>query len=236
MSGDGTNSGADNWLTAVRRIRDELSEHNASLVAAGVAFFALLALFPAIIGVVMVYALVADASQVEEQIRPLLRVLPADAGSLLLRQLQNAVEANDGGLTVGLVVSLLATVWAAAGGVSALMTGLNIIYGVRESRSFLRLRALALGLTVAALIVAVVALALVAAFPVVLDRLGLDPAIALGAQVGRWATLLVLVLVGLSVLYRFGPARPSARGARSASARSWRCWSGSPPRSASRRT
>jgi membrane protein len=92
-----------------------LSAHNASLVAAGVAFFALLALVPAIIGVVMAYALVADASQAEEQLRPLLRALPTDAGSLLLRQLQSAVEADAGGLTIGLVASLLATAWAATG-------------------------------------------------------------------------------------------------------------------------
>jgi membrane protein len=194
-----------------RRVKDEMAGNNLTLVAAGVAFYSLLAVFPAIIGVVTVYALVSSPSQVEGQIRPLLTALPPDAAALLLNRLTLAVEANGGGLTVGLVVSLVATVWAATGGVSALMTGLNIISGVPEGRNFIKLRGLALGLTFGALVGAAVALGLVAAFPVVLDRIGLDPAAAIGAQAARWVTLVAVVLLGLSVLYRWGPDRQDAR-------------------------
>jgi membrane protein len=194
-----------------RRVKDEMAGNNLTLVAAGVAFYSLLAVFPAIIGVVTVYALASSPSQVERQIRPLLTALPPDAAALLLNRLTLAVEANGGGLTVGLVVSLVATVWAATGGVSALMTGLNIISGVPEGRNFIKLRGLALGLTFGALVGAAVALGLVAAFPVVLDRIGLDPAAAIGAQAARWVTLVAVVLLGLSVLYRWGPDRQDAR-------------------------
>jgi membrane protein len=220
-----------------RRVKDEMAGNNLTLVAAGVAFYSLLAVFPAIIGVVTVYALVSSPSQVEGQIRPLLTALPPDAAALLLNRLTLAVEANGGGLTVGLVVSLVATVWAATGGVSALMTGLNIISGVPEGRNFIKLRGLALGLTFGALVGAAVALGLVAAFPVVLDRIGLDPAATIGAQAARWVTLVAVVLLGLSACCT-GGARTARTpgGGRSASARSSRSGCGCSRRSASRST
>ena len=87
----------------------------------------------------------------------------------------------------------------------ALIAGLNVIFGVVESRSFLRRAVLAVALTLGAMLTVTVVLALVAAFPVVLDRLGLDPAVATVAQVLRWVLLIVVVELGLSVLYRFGP-------------------------------
>jgi membrane protein len=206
VDGDDTNS-----RSLVRQVGADLSAHNTTLVAAGVAFYALLAIFPALIAMVLVYALVADPADVAGQLAPVLQTLPSDAGSLLLRQLQTAVAANDSGLTIGLTVSLLATVWAATGGVSALMTGLTIVYDAREERGFVKVRTLAVALTFGALVSAVVALGLIAAFPVVLHRIGLDPAREAGAQAARWATLVVLVAFGLSVLYRFGAHRPHAR-------------------------
>jgi membrane protein len=208
VTGDRTNG--QSLFDLIRRVKTGMSEDNLSLIAAGVAFYGMLALFPAIISVVTVYALVATADQIERQIRPLLTALPPDAADLLVAPLKSAA-ANSGGLTIGLVVSLFATVWAAAGGVSALVTGLNVIYGVHESRNFLTLKARALALTLGGLVAAVVALGLVAAFPVVLAHLGLDPAVALGAQAARWVVLVVLIALALSVLYRFGPDRREAR-------------------------
>src|SRR4051794_23132404 len=113
----------------LRQVKANLAEHNLTLVTAGVAFYALLAVVPAVIAIVLVYALVADPGRVESQLDPLLRVLPSDAGTLLLRQLHTAVAANGGALTVGVIVSLLATLWAATRGMSALMTGLTIACG-----------------------------------------------------------------------------------------------------------
>jgi len=211
VSGDRTNGRWHRLWNAIRQVKTEMTEDNLTLVAAGVAFYAVLALLPALIALVNVYALVVTPEQASEQIQPLLAALPSDAASLLQRQLQKIVQANHGGLTIGLIVSLFATWWAAAGGVSALITGLNIIYEAKESRNFLRLRVLAMGLTLGALVAAVVALALVAAFPVILHRVGLDPAVAVGAEVARWAVLVVLVMLGLSVLYRFGPNRAHTR-------------------------
>jgi membrane protein len=198
-------------METIRRVRREMTEHNLTLIAAGVAFYAMLALFPALIAMVTIYALVADADQVRGQVEPLLSGLPPNAHSIIVEQLEKAVGANDGGLSLGLVISLLATVWAAAGGVQALMTGLNVVTGQRETRNFLRVKATALGLTVGALVAAAVTLGLVAAFPVLLDQLGLDPVAAIAAQAARWVCLIVMVDVGLAVMYRFGPAPHQAR-------------------------
>src|SRR5688500_8150074 len=105
-----------------------MSNDNLTLVAAGVAFYWMLALFPGIIAMVTVYALFADAGQAREQLSPVLGALPAEARTLIGDQLDQTVEAGDGGLTFGLIASLLAVLWAASGGMQALMTGLNIIY------------------------------------------------------------------------------------------------------------
>jgi membrane protein len=198
------------FLDLLRRIKTEMSDDNLSLVAAGVAFYSMLAIFPAIIAMVTVYALVATPEQIEHQIRPLLKTLPPGAADLLLAPLTSAAK-HGGGLTIGLIVSLLGTLWAAAGGVSALMTGLNVIYGVHEGRNFVKLKARALSLTLVGMLAAIVALVLVAAFPVALRHLGLDPAAAFGAEVLRWVVLIVLIAIALSAVYRFGPDRHDVR-------------------------
>ncbi|GAA1038385.1 hypothetical protein GCM10009557_54220 [Virgisporangium ochraceum] len=195
----------------VRRLQEDMGNDNLTLVAAGVAFYWMLALFPAIIAMVTVYALFADAGQAREQLSPILGALPAEARDLIATQLDKTVEAGDGGLTFGLLASLLATLWATSGGMQALMTGLNIIWGEQETRNYVKLRGISLLLTVGALIAAAVAIALVAAFPVALDRLGLDPVAVDGAQGARWLILVLLIGTGLSVMYRFGPAPHSAR-------------------------
>jgi membrane protein len=195
----------------VRRLQEDMSNDNLTLVSAGVAFYWMLALFPGIIAMVTVYALFADAGQARDQLAPILGALPSDARPLITDQLDKTVEAGDGGLTFGLVASLLAVLWAASGGMQALMTGLNIIYGEKETRNFAQLRGISLLLTIGALISAAVAIALIAAFPVVLDRIGLDPVAAVGAQAVRWLILVVLIGTGLSVMYRFGPAPHRAR-------------------------
>lgn len=197
--------------TYLRRLQEDMGNDNLTLVAAGVAFYWMLALFPAMIAMVTVYALVADGDQAREQLEPVLSAMPAEARDLLLPRLDETVNAGSGGLTFGLVASLLAVLWAASGGMQALMTGLNIIYGEKETRNYAKLKGISLLLTLGALIAAVVAIALVAAFPVILDWIGLDPVAAVGAQLVRWLVLVVLIGTGLSVMYRFGPAPHRAR-------------------------
>jgi membrane protein len=199
------------WFAILRRVMAEVKEDNVSLLAAGVAFYAMLAIFPAIIALVTVYGMVADPAEVESQVGEFAKSLPSGADQLITEQLQNVVNAGEQALSIGLALSLLAVLWSASGGVQGLVKSLNLVYDERETRGFLKLRGLSLLLTLGAIVVAVVALVLIAVFPAVIDDLGLGQAGELAASIGRWVILALLVLVALAVLYRFAPDRANPR-------------------------
>jgi membrane protein len=194
-----------NLIDLGKRVRAAVKSHQLPLIAAGVAFYALLAVFPAIIALVAVYGLVTDPDQIDDQLAPMMDTLPPGAGELLNAQLTAVAQVDPGGLTVGVIIGLLATLWAAAGGMRALSTGLSIVYGQTKAPGFVKQAATSLTLTLGALVVVMLTLALVAVFPVVLRHLGLGAAAELGAQVVRWVLLMVIVGLGLAVLYRWGP-------------------------------
>jgi membrane protein len=197
----------------LRRVRTRIKEHDVSMIAAGVGFYAVLAIFPALIAAVSIYALVADPTHISSQLGPITKTLPPGAGDLITGQLTGAAQANHGGVTAGLIISLLGALWAASNGVNALNRGLAIIYDVERERSSLKRRALSLALTVGAIVVALIALALIAVFPVLLHHVGLGPAAQAGADVIRWLLFIVLITVAIGVLYRINA--PSEQ-------RSWR--------------
>jgi membrane protein len=196
----------------VKRVKADMKEDNLTLIAAGVAFYATLAIFPAIIAVVIVYGMVADPEQIASQLEPVTGAMPEEARKLLVDQLEAAARASGGGLTLGLIASLLGVLWGASAGVQTLVTGLNVVYDRKETRGFVRLRGLALLFTVGGIVAAVLALILVAAFPVVLSHLGIGTFAAVGANLARWLLLALLVVVALGVLYRYGPDRDNAPG------------------------
>jgi membrane protein len=202
---------ARGWFAILKRVRAEVKEDNVSLLAAGVAFYAMLAIFPAIIATVTVYGLVADPEQVRSQIGEFAEGLPAGADQLLTDQLTKAVGAGRQALSIGLVVSLLAVLWSASGGVQGLVKGLNLVYDERETRGFLKLRGLSLLLTLGAIVVAVVAIALVAVFPGFIGGLGLGRIGELAASIARWVVLAVLAMTAFAVVYRFAPDRANPR-------------------------
>jgi membrane protein len=199
------------WFAVLKRVKAEVKEDNVPLLAAGVAFYAMLAIFPAIIAVVTVYGMVADPAQVQSQVNELAKNLPAGADQLLIEQLTNVVNAGRQSLSIGLALSLLAVLWSVSSGVQGLVKSLNVIYDERESRGFVKLRGLSLLLTLGAIVVAVIALALIAVFPNFVESLGLGQAGELAASIGRWVFLAALVLVALGVVYRFGPDRANPR-------------------------
>jgi membrane protein len=198
-------------MRLVRGVRAELRSKNLSLVAAGVAFYGLLAMFPAVIALVTLYGLVADPEEIATQIADAPSAMPDEARDLVTSQLASVAAVGVSGLSFGLAVSIGATVWAAAGGVRALSTGLNVIFDVAGNRGMVKRASVSLGLTLGAMVEAVVMLALVAGFPVAVDRLGLDPVTAAFAQGLRWTLLVAALVLGLAVLYRWAPDRPPRR-------------------------
>jgi len=199
------------WFAVLKRVKAEVKEDNVPLLAAGVAFYAMLALFPAIIAVVTIYGMVADPAQVESQVNEFAKGLPSGADQLITEQLKNVVNAGEQSLSIGLALSLLAVFWSVSSGVQGLVKSLNLVYDERETRGFLKLRGLSLLLTLGAIVVVVVALVLIAVFPGVIDDLELGQAGELAASVARWVVLALLVLAALAVVYRFAPDRANPR-------------------------
>ena len=210
---------------------------NLGLVAAGVAFYGMLAVFPAIIAAVSVYALVADPSTIKSQLDPLIKTLPPGGGDLLVGQLTATASSSHGGVSIGVIIGIVGTLFAASGGVRALMTGLNVIFERTESRNFIKLLVFSLALTLGALVIGIVALALIAAFPVVLDHIGLGAFAAVLAQIGRWIALLVVIGGSLALFYQYGTDRGAAATVHTSALASWsRSSSGSSARCSSRST
>jgi membrane protein len=195
------------WKQVLARTKSQVKEDHVPLLAAGVAFYMFLALFPALIAAITVYGLVADPQQVEQQIESLTNNLPDDAASLLGDQMRNIATTSSSALGWGLLASLAGALFAASGGVQNLIKAVNIAYDEEETRGFLKLRGLALLLTLGGVLFVAVAVALVAVLPVVFNAVGLGGAALVGAQIARWVGLLIFVLVALAVIYRVAPDR-----------------------------
>ncbi len=193
------------WLDILKRTMGQLKSDNVPVVAAGVAFYVFLAMVPAIVAVVSVYGLVADPVDVERQLGALLAALPSDAAGLVRTQVQAITAQGSATLGVGLVVSVLAALWAASKGTQALIVALNIAYDEEETRTFLRLRGLALGLTVALAVAAVVGVGGMVLAGNLASVLGTAGQVAIGVL--RWPILGAFAVLVLAVLYRYSPDR-----------------------------
>jgi membrane protein len=202
---------ARGWKQIVKRAWAENSADNMPIIGAGVAFFAFLALFPALIATISLYGLVASPETVARQIQSLSDQLPAEAQTLLSEQLNNIVDNSGGALTVSLIISIAAALWSAAGGTGNLITAVNLAYDEVETRGFVKRKLLALGLTLGAIVFVLLTIALIAVVPAVLEALPLGVVGTILAQVLRWVLLLGVMAGALSVLYRVAPDRDAPK-------------------------
>jgi membrane protein len=198
---------ARGWKDILLRVKDRLGEDHLTMIAAGVAFYALLAIFPGIAALVSLYGLVFDAADVERQMSLLAGVLPGDALAILTTEVKRVATASSGSLTFGALGGLGVALWSATSGTKALFEALNIAYAEKEKRGFFRLTAIALVFTLGAVLFVVLALALIAIVPVALDYLGLGETGKVLISVLRWPLLAAGVIVALGLLYRHGPSR-----------------------------
>lgn len=198
---------AAGWKDILWRVKDQIAKDKLSMIAAGVAFYALLAVFPALITLVSIYGLVFDARQVESQIAPFAAAMPQQAAEILMTQLHDLTQRSGTALGVGAVVSLLFAFWSASLGIRTLMEALNIAYNEKEKRGFLAFYGTALLLTLGAIVGVIVTLATVVALPVVVKFLGLGGFVEGLITFARWPILALAVMLGLAIMYRFGPSR-----------------------------
>jgi membrane protein len=193
------------WKEIARRLIAEIKQDQVPLLAAGIAFYALLSLFPAIIAAVSVYGLVADPDTVRDQLARLTQMLSPETAKILGEQIKQITAGAGGALGVATVLGILAALWSAASGMKALITGVNMAYDETETRKFLKLRGLALLLTLGAMALMGIALFLIVAFPALADDW--PTALRWTASVLRWLLLAALLILGLAVLYRYAPDR-----------------------------
>ena len=182
-----------------------LGADNGSVAAAGVGFFSFLALVPAMVAAISIYGLWLNPADLENQIADLTESMPSDAASLVTRQLEGIATTK--GLGPIAIVTVALALWSASGALKNLMTTLNTAYGRVERRKFFKLRGTALLLTIGAILAMVAATALIATLPSLLDTLDLSTSVRTVVRLARWVLLGFGMLVGLSVIYRFGPDR-----------------------------
>jgi membrane protein len=219
---DGHGRGADNpaqipakgWKDVGARVLRQVKEDNVGLVGAGVAFYSLLAIFPAMIALISLYGLLVKPSKVAQQIDSAVKFIPQQSQEVIRQQLENITKSPKAGLGIGLALSVVAALWSASGGMRALMTGLNIAYDETESRKFIRLRLVSLGLTLGMLVLVAGALIAVIGVPAAFDAH--EPA-GMALAWLRWPVLAALMVAGLAVLYRYGPDRDEPKW-------SWASW------------
>ncbi|WP_102223820.1 YihY/virulence factor BrkB family protein [Acidimangrovimonas sediminis] len=181
-----------------------VTEAKMGLIAAGVAFFAMLAIFPAVAAVISLWGYFADPSVIEKQAMLMAEFLPVDAFQLFYGQVQALVKANNSALGWTSVFSTLVALWSARSGVASLLQGLNTIHRTKD-RGGVRHILAALLLTVVLIGMGLVALAAVIVLPIVLTVIPFGPLTQLILPLVQWGTALAVVLIGIWLLYHFGP-------------------------------
>jgi membrane protein len=199
------------WKDILIRTYREFGRDRLLAVAAGVVFYALLALFPAITALVSSYALFAKGSTINDHLATLAGILPASAFDIVRDQVNRVLAKGDVKLGFAFAFSFLLAVWSANGGTKAMMDALNVAYEEEEKRGFFKLNAVSLAFTFGGLIAALLAIGSIVAVPIILSTIGLGSVADALLRIGRWPLLIVAMLLGLAVLYRYGPSRRSAR-------------------------
>ncbi len=198
---------ARGWWDIVWRAYQETGRDNIAIVAGGLTYYVLFALFPALALLVSLYGMFSSPAEVHRQMQSLSAAIPGGAQQVIGGELDQIAKSSGGALSLGVVFGLLVSLYSASRGMSGLITALNIAYEQPETRSFIRRNLLAFVLTLLLIVVAVVALVLVAGVPVVISALGIGGFAKWLALILEWPLLLVILLGVLAVLYRYAPDR-----------------------------
>ena len=195
------------WKTTLSEVWSNRSRHNLSLISAGLAYYALLAAFPAMFAAVSVYGLIMAPDEIAQHVQALTSLLPKEAADILQTGLMGLGESRSGPLGIGAVVGFVVALFSARAGLDALMTATNIAYSAQEGRSLIRRMLVSLALTVGAILGFVLLLLLGVAAPLLWKALGLSDHFQWGLEALQWFVLWLVIAVGLAIVYRFAPCR-----------------------------
>ena len=199
------------WKLVVQRVREDLTKRRIIAIAAGVTFYSILAIFPALAALVALYGLLADPSTIARNLDSVASVIPSGGIEVLREEINRiaAQSAGSKGLTV--VVGLGASLWSANGGIKAMFDALNVVHGVDEKRGFIVLNAVSLAFVLGGLVFVLLAIGAMVALPIVLNHVGLENETKLIVSIVRWPALFAAVALLLAFVYRFGPNRENPR-------------------------
>ncbi|WP_308916755.1 YihY/virulence factor BrkB family protein [Jannaschia sp. LMIT008] len=206
-----TNIPATGWKDILLRVKDEISKDHVSLVAAGVAFYGLLAIFPAITAMMSIAGLLYEPQELVAILDGAAAVVPAQMAEILLGQAEAVAGSQDGRLTFALILGVGIALWSASAGVGSLIEGINLAYDEEETRGFVRLKLTTLALTLCMIVGVVAAAGLIIVLPIALSFLAFAPMMETLIQVLAYLPLALLILFGIAILYRFAPDRDAAR-------------------------
>ncbi|APG45634.1 YihY/virulence factor BrkB family protein [Phaeobacter porticola] len=194
-------------LRIMWRAWTRMGDAHGGLLAAGVAFYGLLSVFPGITAAVALFGLIADPAMITSQSAWLTGLLPPAAAELVNQQLVQVAGARPESLGWAAAISAAVALWSASRATDSVIQGLNVIFGTKEGRSFIVLKAMTVAITFVAIVGALLLLLIVAAIPAVVALIGDSRLLTLLTQVLRWPLMFGVGIAGISLLYRFGPDR-----------------------------
>ena len=198
---------ASGWKDVLFRVKDEVASDNVGLIAAGVAFYGLLALFPAITAIIAISGLLVEPNVVVDQLNSLSGLVPDEVIAIITDQATAVAGSREGGLGLAAILGILIALYSASKGMASLMQGINVAYDEEEERGFVKLKLVTFGLTLFLIFGLLVSMAAMLALPVALSLVDLGGYFELFLTAGLWIALVLLTMFGLSVLYRYATSR-----------------------------
>jgi membrane protein len=198
---------ARGWKDILLRVYQNIGNDHVVALAAGVTFYSILALFPAIAALVALYGLFADPNTISAHLDSLSGILPEGALHVVGDEMKRIAAQGNNTLGVTFIVGLATALWSANAGIKSLFEALNLVNKEPEKRGFIKLNAVSLAFTLAAIVFVLLALGALVVLPIVLNYLGIAAAAELAMKILRWPALLILVMFGLALVYRYGPSR-----------------------------
>jgi membrane protein len=202
---------AKGWKDILLRIYHRLTVDRILLVAAGVTFYLILAVFPGTAALVSIYGLFVNPNTMVSHLDIVASIAPGGAIDVLGEQLTRLGQQPGATLGISFLVSIAFSLWTATSGVKAIFDGLNVAYGEVEKRSFIKLTAIALIFTIGTIVFVLLLLAAVVALPIALNYIPLPGLTSLGLKIARWPIVFVVTISALSIFYRYGPSRVAAK-------------------------
>ena len=195
------------WWIAVKQTVNGFSDDRLMTEAAGMTFYTLLALFPAIATLISLYGLVANPATIADQLQSAEGVVPSGGLDIIRQQVAALTSHGPQALGVAFISSLLVSLWSANSGIKSLFDALNVVYHERETRSFVWRTVVSFCFTMGAMLFLIMALTSIVVVPIVFNYIGLGSELPVILAVLRWPLLVVVLTLFLGLVYRYGPSR-----------------------------